>query len=115
MRLPLPHYVLDDRGEPLAVDDVLIWARWFEHADRSLAQTQIGPYRVSTVFLGLDHNFYDDGPPVLWETMVFADGSGGLDLDCRRYTSRQDALDGHAVTVALVEATVDAEQRTRRP
>lgn len=97
-------YVLDDDGEPMPVDDWQVWAAFFEQsARRSVATTRVGSYLVSTVFLGIDHNFRGDGPPVLWETMVFHDGHGSRDLDCRRYSSRQDALDGHAVTVALVE------------
>jgi hypothetical protein len=53
--------------------DFLKWARWFETADRRVAQETIGPYFVSTVFLGLDHNFAPspNAPPLLFETMVF--------------------------------------------
>lgn len=87
------HYVLGLDGAPVAVDEVLVWASWFETADRSVAQTQIGPLRVSTVFLGLDHQ-WGDGPPVLWETMVFADLEHSDHT--RRYTSREAAVEGHA-------------------
>lgn len=47
--------------------------------------------RVSTAFLGLDHQF-GSGPPLLWETMVF-----GLEDDepCERYSSYEDAVAGH--------------------
>ena len=48
--------------------------------------------RVSTVFLALDHSF-TDGPPVLWETMVFGQGDG--DEYQERYTSYEDAVEGH--------------------
>jgi hypothetical protein len=34
---------------------------------------------VSTVFLGLDHGFSGDGPPILFETMAFWLGPGGPD------------------------------------
>jgi hypothetical protein len=43
------------------------------------------------VFLGLDHSFRQ-GPPILWETMVFG---GPLDGEMMRYTSRAEAFDGH--------------------
>lgn len=57
---------------------------------------------VSTVFLGLDHSFGDDGPPILWETMAFnVPGTESEFAD--RYTSRVDAVDGHAAVVAEVE------------
>jgi hypothetical protein len=44
------------------------------------------------VFLGLDHNF-GQGPPVLWETLVFGTS---MDGEMRRYTSREAAVAGHA-------------------
>ena len=49
------------------------WARWFESPDngRILKQEVVGDAKVSTVFLGLNHNFDPDGPPILWETMIF--------------------------------------------
>lgn len=68
--------------EPVAEPDMLKWAMWFEHADRTVARTSLKrgdpPEEycvVSTVFLGLDHNFSRIGPPVLFETMAFADGT----------------------------------------
>lgn len=57
---------------PVACPDLLEWARWFEDADRRVFETHVGPYWVSTVFLGLDHSF-GHGPPVLFETMIFLD------------------------------------------
>jgi len=44
----------------------------YEKAERHVAHTQVTPnIRVSTVFLGIDHNFYGIGAPILFETMVF--------------------------------------------
>lgn len=60
---------------------------------------------VSTVFLGLDHDYTGKGPPVLWETMIFGidipGDEDGYDYQTR-YSSREDALSGHkrAVNVA---------------
>lgn len=59
--------------------------------------------RVSTVFLGLDHNFRAAGPPILWETLVFG---GVLDGEMRRYASREAALLGHQEMCARVNATL---------
>lgn len=63
----LGHYKLNRLGEPQLCDDFLEFAIWFESFDRQVANTQFpdGTY-VSTVFLGIDHN-YGDGPPVLWK------------------------------------------------
>ena len=47
-----------------------------EHQNRTVAKSTIGNYLVSTVFLGLDHQFHAHGPPLLFETMVFGKGPG---------------------------------------
>lgn len=70
------HYILaGPDGRTVKVVDLLEWARWLEveRTARTVGKTNIGPFLVSTVFLGLDHNF-GEGPPVLWESMIFTDG-----------------------------------------
>ena len=62
---------------PVPEPDLLTWGEWFETADRVVAKTEVGSSVVSTIFLGLDHSFFDKGPPLLFETMVFTDGIGG--------------------------------------
>lgn len=56
---------------PVPCDDLLEWARWMEGADSRVFETTVGEYWVSTVFLGLDHNWLRDGEPLLFETMIF--------------------------------------------
>jgi hypothetical protein len=94
------YYILDDDGEPVSVDDGRVWAAWFETAQRVVQQDRFGTILVSTVFLGLDHRFGAPGPPVLWESMVFG---GALDGEQRRYTTKADAIAGHAELCALVQ------------
>lgn len=55
--------------------DLMTWARWFETArdERIVKQETIGDHWISTVFLGLDHQ-YGDGPPLIFETMAFKRG-----------------------------------------
>lgn len=62
-------------------------------------------FDVSTVWLGLDHSF-GDGPPLIFETMVFAEGSS-MDEDCRRYATQAQAQAGHVEMVTIVAATLD--------
>lgn len=68
-------------------------------------------YHVSTVWLGLDHNL-DDGPPLIFETMVFGGPSDDEDQDDRdeheteRYATYSDAEQGHRRYVALVASWV---------
>lgn len=60
--------------------------------------TEVGELRVSTVFLGLDHNFTGKGPPILFETMVFG---GTLEEMGQRYHTEEEALKGHLEIVTL--------------
>ncbi|MCG8460126.1 MAG: hypothetical protein MI919_27910, partial [Holophagales bacterium] len=47
---------------------------------------------VSTVFLGLDHN-WGDGPPLIYETLVMG---GPLSDEMDRYSTWAEAEAGHA-------------------
>lgn len=49
---------------------------------------------VSTVFLGLDHNWsmQENAKPILFETLVFG---GVLDGEMDRYFTKEEALLGH--------------------
>ena len=91
-------YILDENGEPKEVS-MEEWGYWMETAQRHVAEDDIGDVWVSTVFLGLDRNFGAEGPPVLWETMIF----GGEHNDYQdRYTSRESALEGHQRALRMV-------------
>lgn len=57
-------------------------------------------YRVSTVFLRLDHR-YGEGDPLLWETMIFPEDSY-RDLFGYRYSTWEDAKRGHDVAVEIL-------------
>jgi hypothetical protein len=80
------------------------WASSFEGDKRRIGRTTVGLCLVSTVFLGLDHN-WGIGPPILFETMTFArrefmgDEYGG-DMSCERYATLVEAQDGHDRAVA---------------
>jgi hypothetical protein len=99
-------YILDAEGQPVPCADLLEWARWFEvGANRIVRQQNVGHWLVSTVFLGLDHNFAGGGPPLLFETMVFdLAGEKGRDHWMQRYSTRDEALAGHAHMTAYLAA-----------
>lgn len=93
----MKYYILDADGEPVPCDNLEKFGRWFETAERRVCRDydegdEERKILVSTVFLGIDHNFTESGPPVLWETMVFG---GPLDQEQDRYTSRDAAILGH--------------------
>jgi hypothetical protein len=72
------------------------WSALFEDAEgRRIGYDELpNGYTVSTVWLGLDHSF-GDGPPLIYETMVFKTGSHS-DEDMLRYPTRGEAAEGHA-------------------
>ena len=63
---------------------------------------------ISTVWLGIDHNFGAAGPPLIYETMTFHAGGSSDDDEppypfwdeIRRYPDRDAAELGHAATIA---------------
>lgn len=95
------HYILaEDRKTPVVVP-MLVWARWFSQRDRILAQHVVGEHiTVSTVFLGIDHRFSGEGPPILWESMAFdkrihPELGWGESISMYRYSSHEEAMAGH--------------------
>jgi hypothetical protein len=79
-------------------------AQWLEthRAEKRIDLTEVGDVEVSTVFLGLDHG-WDDGPPVLFETMTFGGGQDTNEWQWR-YTTRAAAQAGHDAIVAALRA-----------
>ena len=86
---------------PIECPDLLTWARQLDEITRIVNKTVLKHGTVSTVFLGLDHSLSDDGPPLLFETMVFR---GPLDQTCERYATWEDAEQGHGAMVRRVES-----------
>lgn len=69
----LGEYILNPDHTVTPATDSDEWAMRLETADRRVRLTRVGPYVVSTVFLGLDHNHMRRGPPILFETMVYVE------------------------------------------
>ncbi len=103
-------YILDNNNKPVPAE-MFVAAKWMEdHPNRKIVkQEDVGDIHVSTVFLGLDHAmFWDkDKTPVLWETMIFG---GTHDQEYQqRYTSYEDALEGHKVAVEIAINSLKTE------
>lgn len=105
--------------EPVPVADMAEWAVWFDEADRVVRSTTLGPWWVSTVFLGMDHNFLRAGPPLLFETMVFklnrhnAHRADAFDCQARQSTW-DDAVRDHRWFVAQVARVKSHKWREAR-
>lgn len=97
-------YILNDQHEPVVVDGLLEWAKWMEMEEgtgdrRRVAFDEIGESSVSTVFLGLDHNHFGSGQPILFETMIFGGAHDGYQERCAAWP---DALAQHNRACAMV-------------
>ena len=111
------HYILDDDHQAVAVD-LMTWARWFEVEKRRVAETRTDLFWISTVFLGLDHQ-YGKGPPLLFETMIFERNKvtkmgpilEEMDGEQWRYSTWDDAESGHHATVKRV-LRLEADAKT---
>lgn len=115
------HYILNADLQPIKIDvwpnglkggiderALIRWAEFIEtFANRVVQQTHVGPYWVSTVFLGLDHQF-GKGPPLIFETMVFDTEQRrvykiggkeretvGEEIEIWRYSTWPEAVTGH--------------------
>ena len=94
------------------------WTQLFsDHDYKRVALDEVGPYQVSTVWLGLNHN-WGEGPPLIFETMVFTasawkderpvsqGGEGLAEFDMDRYATEEQARVGHEAMCLLIRATL---------
>lgn len=97
-------YILDDLNQLVPVISTkqhMEFQRDFSR--RIVGKTHVTPdIEVSTVFLGRDHQ-YGDGPPLVFESMVFG-GSDDIDQECWRYSTWTEADQGHAAAIEWVKA-----------
>lgn len=90
-------YILNDDHTTSEAPDFRKWAAAVGKSNRvahDIVHVSGEEIRVSTVFLGLDHNFFDSGPPILFETMCFK-GHNASEFDQRRYATWDEAVAGH--------------------
>ena len=93
-------YILDGHI-PVECDDSVIWADFIENIEgRRVAYDIIDGVIISTIFLGLDHSFDEEAPPLLFETLIFG---GEHDDDMQRYTTWERAEQGHKEMVERVK------------
>jgi len=102
------YYILrGHKAIPVSLEE---WGNWFGKADRKIKVTKVGYITVSTVFLGLDHNFSRKGPPLIFETMTFGD----YEERCHRYATWDEAVQGHKEIVSMVQGIVNVKVSRRR-
>ena len=85
----------DRSGKPMTMDE---WSGRLK-SERRVAETTLPDGKwVSTIWLGLNHQ-YGDGPPLIFETMVFASGNDMSEHDMARYSTEEEAIAGHEAMV----------------
>ena len=65
---------------------------------RVAADTLKNGYRVSTMWLGIDHGF-SGGPPLIFETIVLSGPPSWHEFDSYRYSTLKEAQAGHIAMV----------------
>lgn len=102
------YYILvGGKEKPVRVE---YWAKWFrEHLrDRTVERVNLvvdeENVEVSTVFLGINHNFSLDGPPLIYETMIFG---GKHDRMQWRYSTLKEAQEGHNAAMKYVSPIME--------
>jgi hypothetical protein len=95
----------DWQGKRITLDE---WCE-LNKKPRHVAQTELGELGyVSTVWLGMNHNFSGSGyPPIIFETMVFG---GPLDQAQERYCTLEEAAEGHQFFVMRLTSLADLEE-----
>jgi len=98
--------ILSENGDVIKCD-LMTWSKAMQEGYRKIRQEELPHgYWLSTVFLGLNHNYDPSGPPEYFETMIFEPGprwnefskkwlEHGSECYCARYASFAEALEGH--------------------
>jgi len=96
-----PEYYILQGKKVVPISDIRECSEFLSKIDnRRVAYTEISPEsHVSTVFLCFDHSFTPDGPPILFETLVFG---GEMADEMARYSTWDEAVEGHEKMVACV-------------
>lgn len=103
------YYLLDEDKNVVDTDDMKAWASIFERNKRRVAETTVGPYWISTMFIGLDMRYGSAlAAPLVFETMVFKGDAS--DLDCERYATWDEAVAGHERWVEVYQTKFNSEQ-----
>ena len=92
---------------PVPEPDFERWARWMGEYNEHVAFVQVGPYQISTIFLGLDHAHWPSTKVRLFETMIFADDRDD-ELHSRQWrcATWSEAEEQHALAVAACRAKI---------
>lgn len=109
----MTYYILNS-NHTIKEASLMEWAEWYGESVRRVGLDETQFFSISTVFLGLDHRLFGEGPPIVFETMVFEKESkiheffGKLykfreEMDVVRYSSWDDAFTGHQTMLRKIQ------------
>jgi hypothetical protein len=86
-------FKLDKDKNVIPAKDCMDWATAFENLEgRVVKQEDVGKYSISTVFFGTNLNLHEGSIPLVFETMIFENGT---EIYCDRYPTWNMAVKGH--------------------
>jgi hypothetical protein len=94
-------FYFDKAGKPITLDE--FGALVANDTYKRVAETTIGEAWISTVWIGINSRWSGDGPPIIFETMIFGGPHDGYQY---RYSTQDEALAGHARAETLVRDDV---------
>ena len=98
----MPNYY-DRDGKEI---NIHIWHSLFsDQKYQTIEKTVVNKLFVSTIWLGLDHNYLGKGDPLIFETCVFAEEQSQI---VGRYSTEEQAIEGHRKAVIFVRDHIPA-------
>jgi hypothetical protein len=89
----------DRKGQPIT-DIEAVERQLRDPAYKRIDETTLPDGKwISTVWLGLNHRF-GEGPPLIFETMVFDSQDNLESIEQERYSTEEDAIIGHQQMIA---------------
>lgn len=85
----------------------------FDWKARFELKTKIDKYIISTVDLGLNHQFIEGLPPLYYETMIFNSddkNDNPFEYYQERYTTEEEAKEGHKKAIEYVKNKLEREE-----
>ena len=85
----------------------------FDWETRFELKTKIDKYIISTVDLGLNHQFIEGLPPLYYETMIFNSddkNDNPFEYYQERYTTEEEAKEGHKKAIEYVKNKLEREE-----
>lgn len=111
------HRYYDRRGNPISLAEFVELSQNRKINYKDIKSDVINNHLVSTIWLGIDHSFFNSEKPLIFETMIFKIKDGNIEWDNasldyyqKRYSTEEQALEGHKEAIKYVLDRVTAEK-----